>query len=84
MNICFILGRIISDVEFKFIYGNNKNVSIVIFDLVLQNQSIIKIEGYNEIADFVYRNINKNDIVLIKGSIIENVIQICNIEKIRV
>ena len=56
MNICFLLGKVVDDVEFKFIY-NSKNVSISIFKLMLSNKSIVECEAYDEIADYIYRNI---------------------------
>ena len=51
MNLCFVIGKIISDIEFKFII-NSKNVSVTIFEMQLSNNSIITVKGYNEIADW--------------------------------
>ena len=42
MNICFVIGKIISEIEFKFII-NSKNVSISYFKIELFNKSIINI-----------------------------------------
>ena len=71
MNLCFIIGKIISDIEFKFII-NSKNISVVIFKIQLSNNSIIKIKGYNEIADWCYQRVAKGNIVGIYGELNNN------------
>lgn len=64
MNICFFIGKIINDIDFKFIVNNRKYNSIVIFQIELNNKSIITLKGYNKIADFCYRNLEKNNIII--------------------
>ena len=71
MNLCFISGKIVSDINFKFII-NNKNVSIVYFNLQLNNGSIVKIIGYNELADYCYSNLRKNNYIFIEGFLNNN------------
>ena len=71
MNIVFIQGKIISDIEFNFII-NSENVSIAIFEAELLNKSIVKIKAYNELADYCYSKLNKNDIVFIEGYLNSN------------
>ena len=71
MNIVFVEGKIISDIEFKFII-NSTNISIAMFELELLNKSIVKIKAYNELADYCYSKINKNDIVFIEGYLNSN------------
>lgn len=55
MNECFLIGKIVSKIEFDFIIYD-KNISIVRFELKLKNKSIINTKSYNEIAD------NRNNI----------------------
>ncbi len=69
MNICFLKGKIISDIEFKFIINNKKYYSISIFKIKLDNKSIITVKGYNETADWCYRNLIKNDNIAIYGNL---------------
>ena len=69
MNICFFIGKIISEIEYRFIVDNKKYYSISIFQIELNNKSIITVKGYNEIADFCYRKLNRYDNILIKGNI---------------
>ena len=66
MNIVFIEGKIISNIEFKFII-NSKNISIAIFEVELLNKSIVKIKAYNKLADYCYSRLNKKDVVFIEG-----------------
>ena len=71
MNICILLGKIVSEIEFQFII-NSKNKSISYFDLELLNKSIIKVIAYNETADYLYSKISKGDTICIYGQIENN------------
>ena len=71
MNICFFTGKIVSEIQFDFILYS-RNVSIVIFELELENKSIIKVKGYDEIADWCYRYLVKVDVISIYGEINSN------------
>ena len=77
MNICFLIGKIISNIEYEFIL-NSKNISIVNFYLQLENKNIIKIKTYDELADKCYNSLLKNDIVAIEGIIDSNMEIIIN------
>ena len=80
MNIIFVQGKIIDDIEFKFII-NNKNNSIAFFKLKLLNKSIVKVKAYNELADYCYSKLNKGDIIFVEGyfnSDMEIIIEIIN------
>ncbi len=56
MNLCYLMGKVISKIEIYFML-NSKHISIVIFELELENENIIKIKCYDELADFAYKNI---------------------------
>lgn len=71
MNIVFVEGKIISDIEFKFII-NSKNISIAIFEIELLNKSIVKIKAENELADYCYSKLSKNDVIFIEGNLNSN------------
>ena len=66
MNICFVFGKIISEINFEFII-NNKNISIAYFYLELKSNTIIKIIGYDGCADFCFRKLKINDLIFIEG-----------------
>lgn len=60
--------------------NSKKNFSKVEFEIELNNQ-IFKVKGYNNIADFCYRKLNKNDNVFINGRMESEMI--INIKSIR-
>ena len=68
MNLCFWMGKIISKIQYKFII-NSKDTAIAIFKLKLQNESIVTIKAYNEMADYYYSNFEIKDTICIKGRI---------------
>ena len=68
MNQVFILGKIISDIEFKFMI-KNKNKAIAIFKVKLLDDTIVTVEAYNEKADYCYSKLTKNDVIYIQGYI---------------
>lgn len=72
MNEVFLIGRIITDIDFKFIIYS-KNISIVQFKIItLNDKQVINIRAYNEIADLVYRKLNRDNLICINGYIQNN------------
>ena len=76
MNNVFLIGKVISDIEYKFIYDrfkidNNdekyKHIAIARCYIKLQNNSVIEIYGYDEIADILYREIIVGGNVFFEG-----------------
>ena len=68
MNLCFLIGKIIGQIQYKFII-NSKDTAIAIFKLQLQNESVITIKAYNEMADFYCSHFDVNDVICVKGRI---------------
>jgi len=75
MNICFLIGKIISEIDFKFII-QGKNTAIATFQIELENKSIITVKGYNEIADYCYQKLKNNDTIMIQGRLEKEKIEI--------
>ena len=81
MNICFIIGKIISEIKFDFVI-DSKKISIVRFKIELLYGVIIDVIGYDNIADFCYRKLNIGDNIFLeailntKGNIEINKIEI--------
>ncbi len=71
MNRCILIGKIIEDVDFKFVY-NDIAISIAICTLELTNNSKIQIYALDDKADYMYRELNKNDIILVYGKLVSN------------
>ena len=72
MNICFIIGKIISKIEFDFVIGDNKNfknikISIVRFGLKLLDKNIVTRVFSMDNFDNFYKVIDGDDSI---GSII--------------
>lgn len=69
MNICFFIGEIISELEFKFVINTKEIYAILMFDLELIDGTKLKVKAYNEIADYCYKNYYKNKYVCISRRI---------------
>ena len=74
MNEVFLIGKIISDIEFKFII-NSKNKAIAYFEIETVDKQIVRVQAYNQFADFAYSKLNENDKVFINGYIETNVVK---------
>ena len=92
MNVVVIYGKIVSKIEFKFIYDRYKekdnikekykHTSIAKCKIKLQNESILDIYGYDEVADYMYRYIKENDNIFLEGRIDGNMkIEVLNFNK---
>jgi len=58
MNIVIVSGKIVSEVDFKFIYHKNKqgkHTSIANCKLQVDSNTEMDVYGYDEIADALYR-----------------------------
>ena len=75
MNEVFLIGKIICDIEFKFII-NSKNKAIACFEIKTADKQIVRIQAYNQLADFAYSKLNINDKVFINGYIKANVVKV--------
>ena len=74
MNEVFLIGKIISNIEFKFII-NSKNKAIACFEIKTVDKQIVRMQAYNQLADFAYSKLNTNDKVFINGYIETNVVK---------
>ena len=77
------MGKVIGKITFKFII-NSKNKSVAIFNIEtpktkIQDNQIIKLKAYNELADFAYSRLKENDQIFINGKIEENCVKVKSI-----
>ena len=82
MNLCFLMGKVVSDVNFEFIL-NSSHISIAVWKIELMNQSIVTVKAYNERADVCYRYLKKGMMIYIEGYIdnkMEIVVEEMNLE----
>ena len=88
INLCFLKGKIIDITDYKFIYDKNKksignkHICIIKLQIEIEDNQIIWLKGYNEIADFIYQKLKNGDEIFIKGSFNNNIIEIERIKKI--
>lgn len=81
MNLVIIYGKVVSKVEFNFIYDRYntgkelidnvkyKHTSLARCEVELLNGSIVEIYGYDDMADYMYRNLKNGEFVLVEGKI---------------
>ena len=74
MNEVFLIGKIISNIEFKFTI-NSKNKAIACFEIKTVDKQIVRVQAYNKLADFAYSKLNTNDKVFINGYIETNIVK---------
>ena len=74
MNICILLGKILSKIELNFLYNSKKHISLVEFQISVSNpigsnykKQIINIKAYDEQADNMYRKFKKGDLIILEG-----------------
>ncbi len=80
MNLCFLIGEIIGEIQFDFIL-NGKNISVARFRLKVNENCEIIVKAYDKIADWCYQNLVKSDIVAIEGKLDSKMeVKINNIE----
>ena len=88
INLCFLKGKVINKKDLKFVYDKSKkslsknHICIIILELEIENKQVIYLKAYNEIAEFVYNNVNEGDNILVEGAIKDNIVEIEDIEKI--
>lgn len=68
MNEVFIIAKVIEKVQFQFVY-DSKKTAIAQVEVKLWNKSRITLIGYDEMADYMYRNLKENDIPFVNGKI---------------
>lgn len=91
INICYLSGTIISDVEFNFFFNSKKLISKATFVLKTEegfrNSNIdksiqLEVRAYDEMADFIYRNFGVGDVVALQCFLEGNKVILENILKI--
>ncbi len=81
MNEVFIMGKVVSKVEFDFIYKGT-HISKAKCEIEISNKSKIQIIGYDNIADFMYQSLKESDVVFIYGRISGSNLILKQIQKI--
>ena len=69
MNICFFIGKIISDIDLKFIVNDKQNTAIAILKLKVNENCTLTVKGYNNVADLCYKNLSINNYIALQGEL---------------
>ena len=69
MNLVFLIGKVGYEPKFDFIINNKYHDSICQFNLILLDDTLVHVKGYDAIADFCYQNLNFNSFVFICGEL---------------
>lgn len=78
MNICFLSGKIISIPRFRFILNKKYRMKksyhrcVLITDLEINGELILKLNFYDEAADYYFKILELNDEIFISGNLNEN------------
>ncbi len=76
INICYLSGTIISDIEFNFFFNSKKLISRAMFVLKTEDgfrksniaKSIqLEVRAYDEMADLIYRDFAIGDVVVLQA-----------------
>lgn len=78
MNEVFLIGKIIKEIEYKFMLEKGKHAKAIVY-LELLDKTQLKVIAYNEEADYTMQNIRKNDDIFIYGMIKETEVVVKNI-----
>ena len=79
---CFLSGKVINKIDLKFVYNrekrslDKKHISITKIELELQDGQVIQLHAYNEMADYVFRNVKKSDYIFVQGEVKNNYVEI--------
>ena len=81
MNEVFLLGKVIEDIEYKFMLKKRKNAKAKI-ELKLIDETKVEVVAYNEQADYTLQNIKIRNNVFVYGKLQNSEIVINKIIKI--
>ena len=71
MNLVIITGKVISKMEYKFVYEGKKKAKVS-FKLRLENNNITDVFAYDNMADKIYQEVQQNDTINIIGKVHSN------------
>lgn len=80
MNKCFLIEKITTKINFKFILNNKKYYSIAIFKIKIEKEKI-EIKAYNEKADYCLKNLKEKNKIILIGYLNKNNVVIEEIKK---
>lgn len=68
MNECYIIGKILNEPKYDFLFNKKSHISIIKFRVqTLKSLSVINAKAYDGKADYIYRFFSENDLIIIRG-----------------
>lgn len=71
MNLVYIIGKVVSNIDFKFTYKSKGN-AVAVFVCELNNGSMVKVKAFDNNADYCYANLKQGNFIILEGSINSN------------
>lgn len=70
MNICFLYGKIVSKIEFNFLYNSKIHTSIATMEVLPNGEKqIVLVKAYDENADKIYKEFDTGSYITLIGSL---------------
>ena len=87
INICFIWGKVISDIRFEFFYNSKMHNSVVEFIVQVDGNcgsrknknQVIFCKAYDDNADVIYRKYKKESYIKVIGKVSNKYIEIIEV-----
>ena len=79
MNICFLFGKINSDINFEFLLENKKYISIASCFVLSKYGTEVLLYAFDELADKLYSSYEKGFYIKIEGRVKKNYIEVTKI-----
>lgn len=84
INICFLYGKIITDIDFKFFYNSKLHNSIVEFEIENNykistkkiKNTFVKVIAYDENADILFQKYKKGNNIKILGKVTNKYVEV--------
>ena len=84
INLCFLYGKIISELDFEFVYNSKRHISKITFLMEIyqnkQKKCIVPIKAYDLLADNIYQNAKNGDYIYAVGEVENNCVEVKEIE----
>lgn len=80
LNLCIIDGYIATEIDFKFLFRHKKYISVAKC-FIKFGKNLLKICGYDAIADKLYANYEIGSYIVVEGSIVNSCIEVVKIHE---
>lgn len=85
INLCFLYGKIVSELDFKFLYNSKKNISRITFFIEIyvskRKKCIVPIKAYDLLADSIFQDFKIGDYICLVGKLESSYVEVKEIEE---